>query len=308
MAAAVHMPVLLQQVLHGLAPQPGGVFIDGTVGLGGHAAALLETPATRLVGLDLDPEALRLARERLAPFGGRATLLQESYWKIDEVVASQGLSVVDGVLLDLGVSSLQLDTPERGFSFRQNAPLDMRFSNQGPTAAEWLGRVAEDELVRALHDFGEEPRARRVARAILWARERGPITTTGELRRAVVSALGHGGRIDPATRTFQAVRIAVNRELEGLPGALEAAARLLRPGGRLAVISFHSLEDRIVKLAFRRLSGRCICPPGMFPCQCHPEELVEIVTRKPIEADADEVAANPRARSAKLRVAARRPT
>jgi 16S rRNA (cytosine1402-N4)-methyltransferase len=307
MAVAEHTPVLLQQVLEALAPRPGRVIIDATVGLGGHAAAILETPNVRLIGLDVDPEALSLAGERLASFGARVTLLRESYSQLAEVAEELHLPEVDGVLLDLGVSSLQLDTPERGFSFRHDAPLDMRFSGRGPTAADWLARVTEEELVRTLRDFGEEPRARRVARAILRARELAPIQTTGQLRRLIASTLGHPGRIDPATRTFQAIRIVVNQELAGLPGTLEQAARLLGPGGRLAVIAFHSLEDRIVKQSFKRLSGRCVCPPGTFPCRCAPEPLLEILTKKPLEADATEVRANPRARSAKLRVAARRP-
>lgn len=306
MAAAHHTPVLLRQVMDGLALRPGSVIIDATVGLGGHAEAMLQIPDTRLVGLDVDPDALRLASERLVPFSNRVTLLQETYWNIAAVAARLSLGRVDAVLLDLGVSSLQLDTPERGFSFRHDAPLDMRFAATGPTAAEWLAQVSEEDLVRTLRDFGEEPRSRRVARAILHARERAPICTTGELRRIVAATLGRAGRIDPATRTFQAIRIAVNRELEGLAQTLEPSARLLGPGGRLAVIAFHSLEDRIVKRAFRRLAGRCVCPPGSFACQCEPHELLEIVTAKPIEADATEVAANPRARSARLRVASRR--
>jgi len=307
MAVAEHTPALLKQVLEGLAPRPGGVIIDATVGLGGHAAAILETPGVRLIGLDVDPEALGIARERLASFGDRVTLLRQSYWELAEIAAGLHLREVDGVLLDLGVSSLQLDTPARGFSFRHDAPLDMRFAAEGPTAADWLARVTEEELVRTLRDFGEEPRARRVARAVLRSRELAPIESTGQLRRIVASALGHSGRIDPATRTFQAIRIAVNQELSGLPGTLEQAARLLGPGGRLAVIAFHSLEDRIVKQSFKRLAGRCVCPPGTFPCRCAPESLLEILTKKPLEAQAAEVAANPRARSAKLRLAARRP-
>ena len=209
------------------------------------------------------------------------------------------------MLFDLGVSSLQLDTPERGFSFRHDAPLDMRFSSSGPTAAQWLRDVAEDELVTTLWELGEEPRARRVARAILRARDREPMLTTGQLRRIVWSALGHPrGRIDPATRTFQAIRIAVNRELEGLPAALESAARRLAPGGRLVVIAFHSLEDRIAKHTMRRLSGRCVCPPGAFGCQCNPEQVLTVLTPRPVRAEESEAEANPRARSARLRVAA----
>lgn len=304
----VHRPVLVEEVLEALVPARDGVVVDATVGLAGHAAAALEHfPALRLVGLDVDAEALELGRQRLAPYGARATLLQASFWDLTEVLAAIGVTVVDGVLFDLGVSSLQLDTPERGFSFRYDAPLDMRFARHGVTAAEWLAGVSEEELVRVLREFGEEPAARRVARAIDNARRGAPIRTTGELRRIVVAATrGRGSRIDPATRTFQALRIVTNRELDGIPAAIDQAARLLRPAGRLAVIAFHSLEDRLVKRTLRRLSGRCICPPGSFACQCSPETLLDVVTQKPVRPGAAEVETNPRARSARLRIAERR--
>jgi 16S rRNA (cytosine1402-N4)-methyltransferase len=308
MCPAEHLPVLVNQVVAALAPAPGGWFVDATLGLGGHAGALLEAqPEARVLGLDVDPEALERAGDRLAVFGRRAVLINGSYHLIAGIVHDQGLTSVDGVLFDLGVSSLQLDTPSRGFSFRHDGPLDMRFGREGPTAAELLSDIEEEALVRVLREFGEEPRAKRVARAIVRARLKQPIRTTGELHRIVRSALGPGrGRIDPATRTFQALRIATNRELEALPSAIDQAARLLKPGGRLAVIAFHSLEDRLVKRALRRLSGRCVCPPGTFACQCQPEHLLEILTSKPVTPGADELAHNPRARSAKLRVAARR--
>jgi 16S rRNA (cytosine1402-N4)-methyltransferase len=308
MCPAEHLPVLVNQVVAALAPAPGGWFVDATLGLGGHAEALLEAqPEARVLGLDVDPEALERAGDRLAVFGRRAVLINGSYHLIAAIVHDQGLTSVDGVLFDLGVSSLQLDTPSRGFSFRHDGPLDMRFGREGPTAAELLSDIEEEALVRVLREFGEEPRAKRVARAIVRARLKQPIRTTGELYRIVRSALGPGrGRIDPATRTFQALRIATNRELEALPSAIDQAARLLKPGGRLAVIAFHSLEDRLVKRALRRLSGRCVCPPGTFACQCQPEHLLEILTPKPVTPGADELAHNPRARSAKLRVAARR--
>jgi 16S rRNA (cytosine1402-N4)-methyltransferase len=307
MCAAEHQPVLLAQVVEALAPPEGGWIVDATVGLGGHARALLAArPGLRLLGLDLDPDALTVARERLSQFGSRATLVNASYWRLDEVAREHGVTAADGVLFDLGVSSLQLDTPNRGFSFRHDAPLDMRFGPSGPTAADLVADLSEEELVGVLRDLGEEPRARRVARAIVRARLRRPLSTTGELRRVVHGALGTArGRIDPATRTFQALRIATNRELEGIPPALEQAARLLRPGGRLAVIAFHSLEDRLVKRALRHLSGRCVCPPGSFACSCQPERLLEILTSRPLTPDEAEVAANPRARSAKLRAARR---
>jgi 16S rRNA (cytosine1402-N4)-methyltransferase len=308
MCPAEHLPVLVNQVVAALIPVREGWILDATVGLGGHAAALLQTqPGLRLLGLDVDPWALERARERLADFGRRTVLVKGCYGQLAEIARDNGLTSVDGVLFDLGVSSLQLDTPSRGFSFRHDGPLDMRFGQEGATAAQVLSEIGEEALVRVLREFGEEPRAKRVARAILRARLQQPIRTTGELHRIVRAALGPGrGRIDPATRTFQALRIATNRELETLPSAIDQAARLLRPGGRLAVIAFHSLEDRLVKRALRRLSGRCVCPPGTFACQCQPERVLEILTPKPITPDPDELAHNPRARSAKLRVAARR--
>ena len=308
MCPADHRPVLLAKVVTALAPPAGGWIVDATVGLGGHARALLaERPGFRLLGLDLDPDALAVARERLAPFGERAVLVNSSYVRLAEVASEHGITGAEGVLFDLGVSSLQLDTPDRGFSFRHDGPLDMRFSRTGVSAAELLAEVREEELVRVLREFGEEPRARRVARAIVRARLKQPFRTTGELHRVVRAALGPSrGHIDPATRTFQALRIATNRELEGIPDALEQAGRLLRPGGRMAVIAFHSLEDRLVKRTLRRLSGRCVCPPGTFACSCQPERLLEILTPRPMTAEPEEVAENPRARSAKLRVAARR--
>ncbi|TAM48114.1 MAG: 16S rRNA (cytosine(1402)-N(4))-methyltransferase RsmH [Acidobacteria bacterium] len=307
MRAAEHQPVLLAQIVEALAPPGTGWVVDATVGLGGHAHALLAAcPDLRLLGLDLDPGALALAGVRLSEFGSRATLVQGSYWRLAEIASENGVTSSDGVLFDLGVSSLQLDTPDRGFSFRHDAPLDMRFGPDGATAADLLSALSEEELVRVLRDLGEEPRARRVARAIVRARMQRPLSTTGELRRVVHAALGAtGGRIDPATRTFQALRIATNRELEGIPPALEQAARLLRPGGRLAVIAFHSLEDRLVKRALRHLSGRCVCPPGSFACSCRPERMLEILTPRPVTPDESEVAINPRSRSAKLRVARR---
>jgi 16S rRNA (cytosine1402-N4)-methyltransferase len=308
MCPAEHLPVLVNQVVAALAPAPGSWLVDATLGLGGHASALLESqPQARLLGLDVDPDALGFARERLAPFGTRAVLVRGSYRSLAGIVRDHGLTSIDGVLFDLGVSSLQLDTPSRGFSFRHEGPLDMRFGQEGPTAAELVAEIEEEALVRVLRDFGEEPRAKRVARAIVRARSKQPIRTTGELYRIVRAALGASrGRIDPATRTFQALRIATNRELEGLPSAIDEAARLLSPGGRLAVIAFHSLEDRLVKRALRRLSGRCVCPPGTFACQCQPERLLEILTPKPVTPGADELTRNPRSRSAKLRVARRR--
>lgn len=300
--------MLLAQTLEMLSLRPGMVVVDATVGLGGHSAAILGAqPDVRLVGFDVDPAALAIASRKLEPWGDRAVLVNAPYARLEQKLRELDLLSVDAILFDLGVSSLQLDTPERGFSFRHDAPLDMRFSSRGPDAAELLASASEAQLMQILRDYGEEPRARRVARAIVRARERAPITTTGELHRIVRAALGRGrGRIDPATRTFQAVRIATNRELEDLPSSLEDAAHLLKPLGRLAVIAFHSIEDRIVKQTFRRLSGRCVCPPGQMVCECGPKRLLEVLTRKPLRPSQAETDANPRARSARLRVAERR--
>jgi 16S rRNA (cytosine1402-N4)-methyltransferase len=290
-----------------LQPRPAGLYVDATVGLGGHAAALLAAePSCRVVGFDVDGAALAAAREGLTQYAARVELVQASYLELAPQLRSLGIGEVDGVLFDLGVSSLQLDTPSRGFSFRFDAPLDMRFSGAGETAGELLAAASEEELVRIFRDFGEEPRALRVARSIVRARL-GSIRTTSELYRIVRPHLGpRRGRIDPATRVFQALRIATNGELDGIPPALEQASRLLRPAGRLAAIAFHSIEDRLVKRTLRRLSGRCVCPPGTFQCACGPEELLELVTKHPLRPGDAEMAANPRSRSARLRVAVRR--
>ncbi len=308
MTEVAHQPVLVEEVVAALQPPAGGIVVDATVGLGGHAAALLSrAPGIRLVGFDVDINAIAAARERLAPYGDRATLLHAPYGEMTARLRAAGIAAVDGVLFDLGLSSLQLDTPSRGFSFRFDSPLDMRFSGAGETAGDVLARASEEELVDIFRNFGEEPRALRVARSIVRARQSGPIRSTGDLYRIVRPVLGgRKGHIDPATRVFQALRIATNRELDGIVPALDAAAHLLRPAGRLAVIAFHSLEDRLVKHTLRRLSGRCICPPGTFPCACNPEETLELITRHTVRPGAKEMAANPRARSARLRVAARR--
>jgi 16S rRNA (cytosine1402-N4)-methyltransferase len=300
--------VLRDRVVAWLAPAAPGLLVDATVGLGGHAAALLEAaPALRLVGFDRDPEAIEHARQRLQPFSDRVRLIQGAFADLPAVLRSLGSPPVAAVLADLGCSSLQLDSPERGFSFSRNGPLDMRMSLAGPTAGDLVNDAAEDELVRVLRDYGEERRARRVARAIVDARRRRPFRTTDELARLVAGAVGGGGghRIHPATRTFQALRIAVNDELGQLERFVEPAVRALQPGGRIAVISFHSLEDRIVKHSLRRLAGGCVCPPEAPACVCRPERLIEILTRRAERPSADEVAANPRARSARLRVAQR---
>lgn len=293
-----HTPVLLAEVLAGLRPQSGGRYVDGTLGGGGHAAAILEAsaPAGLLLGIDADPAALAAAGARLAPFGARATLLHGNARELTQLAEQAGFTTITGLLLDLGVSSHQLDTPERGFSFMVDAPLDMRLDpTSGETAAELVNQTPEAELADLIYRYGEERGSRKIARLIVEARRRQPISTTEQLAAIITRALGgRRGKIHPATRTFQALRIAVNRELESLEMALAQAVELLAPGGRLAVIAFHSLEDRIVKQFFRAESG--------YGGADGPTRL-RIITKKPIIAEAQELRDNPRARSAKLRIA-----
>ncbi|MFQ5616294.1 MAG: 16S rRNA (cytosine(1402)-N(4))-methyltransferase RsmH [Anaerolineales bacterium] len=301
----MHKPVLYHEIIHALQPHSEGLYVDGTVGAGGHAWGILKasSPGGRLLGLDVDPQALALARERLAPFGERVTLLHGSYTTLGTQLAALGWVTVDGILLDLGVSSMQLDTPGRGFSFREDAPLDMRFdpSDEGAvTAADLVNTLPERELANLLYRFGDERRSRQVARAVVQVR---PIRTTTQLASVVAGATSGGGRLHPATRTFQALRIAVNRELESLESVLPQAIDTLAPGGRLAVIAFHSLEDRIVKDFFWRESRDCICPPKQPVCTCQHRAIVRIITRKPLRPAREETRNNPRARSARLRVA-----
>jgi 16S rRNA (cytosine1402-N4)-methyltransferase len=303
--------VLLHETVQHLAPERGGLFVDATLGLGGHSEAILAaSPDTRVLGIDRDREALEHARRRLAHFGARCQFVHANFREIGRVVAEAGADAVSGVLADLGVSSLQFDSPERGFSFRHDAPLDMRMNAGGEeeTAAELLARLPEEEIARIIFEYGEERRSRRIARWIVERREAGqPLKTTGELAELVARAVGHkrGERIHPATRTFQAVRIAVNGELEGLAEFVETAVDLLQPSGRLCVISFHSLEDRIVKRTLRRLAGQCECDPRAPRCMCGARRAVEILTRRPVVATGAETEENPRARSAKLRAARR---
>ena len=305
---SVHIPVFLQAVLDGLRVRPGGRYVDGTVGGGGHAAHILElsAPDGRLLGLDRDAEAVAVARSRLAGYADRVTLLHASFDRLAEVARAQGFVPVDGVLFDLGLSSLQLADPARGFSFSADGPLDMRFDpdSGGETAADLVNRLPGAELAALLRRYGEEPQARRIAEAIVAAR---PLHTTGELAAVVEQAVGgrRGRRIHPATRTFQALRIAVNDELATIERALPQAVEILAPGGRLVVIAFHSLEDRLVKRFMRRESRDCICPPETPVCVCGHRATLRAVTRKPLRPSAEEVAANPRARSARLRVAER---
>lgn len=301
----MHQPVLYQDIIHALQPHREGKYVDGTVGAGGHASGILEAsrPNGQLLGLDVDPQALALARTRLAPFGPRAILIQASYTSLTVQLTGLAWAAVDGIVLDLGVSSMQLDTPGRGFSFREDAPLDMRFDPtqpDTPTAADLVNTLPESDLADLIYRYGEERHSRRVARAILYAR---PIHTTGHLASVIAKAVHGGTHLHPATRTFQALRIAVNGELDAVEMVLPQAIQALAPGGRLAVIAFHSLEDRIVKEYFRRESRDCICPPRHPMCVCGHKAIIQEITRKPIQADDEEVETNPRARSAKLRVA-----
>ena len=281
--------------------------MDGTVGAGGHAAGLLagSEPGGQLLGLDVDPQALDLAHQNLAPFGERACLKRASYTSLPDQLDCLGWNSVDGILLDLGASSMQFDTPERGFSFLVDGPLDMRFDPSNPlTAAELVNTWPEDELVDVLFHYGEERSSRRIARAILQAR---PLSGTRHLATVIEKTIGRHGPHHPATQTFQALRIAVNGELESLEKTLPMAVQVLGPGGRLAVISFHSLEDRQVKEFFRLESKDCICPPRQPVCTCgHKASILEI-TRRPITPTEEEINLNSRARSAKLRIAEKLP-
>lgn len=306
---APHRPVLLRETIELLEPVRGGVFIDGTLGLGGHSEAILEaSDDAHVIGIDRDGEALRFATQRLARFGARFRAVHSDFRDIARIVEEANLGAVSGVLVDLGVSSLQFDAGQRGFSFRHDAPLDMRMDGEGDeeTAADLLARLPEEEIARVIFEYGEERRSRRIARWIVERREQGrPIRTTVELAELVARAVGpqrrSGEHIHPATRTFQALRIAVNRELEGLDEFVETAIDLLQTEGRFIAISFHSLEDRVIKRTLRRLAGRCECPPRVPVCSCGTRRMVDILTRRPIvpgQAERDE---NPRARSAKLR-------
>jgi 16S rRNA (cytosine1402-N4)-methyltransferase len=285
-----HEPVMVAEVLDLLSPARGGLFVDCTVGLGGHSRALLDAGAGRVLGLDRDPSALAIAAETLAAYRDRVELVHADYRELDRVLDIRGITAVDGTLADLGVSSMQLDAEGRGFSFRRDEPLDMRMDQtSGTTAAEWLRTVDEEELANVIFEYGEERYSRRIARAIVSSRGSTPLETTGQLAAIVRRAIPHRGyqRIDPATRTFQALRIWVNRELEGLDRFLVVAARRLLQGARLAVITFHSLEDRIVKHTFRAIEKA--------------EEAMRILTKRPLVPVDAELARNPRARSAKLR-------
>jgi len=302
----MHEPVLLNEVISYLRPaREDGTIVDATVGLGGHAEAILSRyPSVRLLAIDRDPRALAHARARLEPFGNRVTFAQGRHERLIEILKQSQTTAISGLLADLGVSSMQLDDAERGFSFRFDAPLDMRMGPEGTTAADLVNTLDEYELARILRDYGEEPMARRIARAIVAARSEAPIGTTSRLAEIIRGVKrARFGDIDPSTLTFQALRIATNEELTGLDRFLDDAVSVLEKGSRVAIISFHSLEDRIVKRAFRRLEGECTCPPNLPVCGCGAKEIVDVLTRRPVTASEEEIARNPRSRSAKLRVA-----
>lgn len=300
-----HVPVLYQSVLSALRPHSSGFYLDATLGAGGHACGILDAcePDGRLMGLDVDPQALAIASQRLTVYGQRAIVRRASYATLSQQLAAVGWGAVDGILIDLGASSMQFDTPERGFSFQADGPLDMRFDPSLPhTAADLVNQLEERELADLIWRYGEEPNSRRIARALVQAR---PVQTTHQLAEVVRRAFpSRGGRsLNPATLTFQALRIAVNGELQAIESFLPQAVTALAAGGRLAVISFHSLEDRLVKQFLRRESRDCICPPQQLICTCGHKASLREVNRHPLVADESEIQANPRARSAKLRVA-----
>lgn len=304
----VHMPVLLQESVDLIAPRPGGVYVDGTLGAGGHAAEILKrsAPDGVLIGLDQDSEAVERATAALAEYGRRAIIRQANYRDMPGVVEDLGYEGVDGVLLDLGISWFHIRTPERGFSFLLDGPLDMRMDTSRPqTAADLVNNLSRDELARIIREYGEERRAGTIAKAIERARARGPITRTVQLAEIVSGTFPPypPRRIHPATLTFQALRIAVNDELGALREGVSKIISLLKPGGRFAVISFHSLEDRVVKQAFAVLAKGCICPPKLPVCSCGKKPGLRILTNRPITAGPAELGKNPAARSAKLRAA-----
>ena len=305
-----HIPVLLREVVEALAVRPGGRYVDCTLGAGGHAEAILEaaSPDGELLGIDLDPEALAAARQRLTAYGERVTFVEGNFSQVGDLCRERGFAPVQGILFDLGLSSLQLEEEPRGFSFQREGPLDMRFSpRQELTAADIVNTYSEEELADLLWRYGEERRSRPIARRLI---EERPFRTTTQLAKAVEQAVGRRSRgvIHPATRTFQALRIAVNQELLHLETALLQAHGLLGFGSRLVVISYHSLEDRIVKNFLRRESQDCVCPPGVPVCVCGHRATLRLVARSIVRPSAAEVAANPRARSARLRVAERLPS
>ncbi len=301
-----HQPVLYQEIIHALQPVRTGLYVDCTVGAGGHAVGILQAsdPGGRLLGLDLDPQALELAKQKLAPFRSRAILMHGSYVTLSEQLKALEWEAVDGILVDLGLSSMQLGNSDRGFSFKLDGPLDMRFDPRSNLrASDLVNQLYVDDLANIIYKYGEERYSRKVARAIVAAR---PVRTTRHLAEIVAEVISSGKRgIHPATRTFQALRIAVNNELERLEALLPQAVEALKPAGRLVVIAYHSLEDRIVKLFLRKESSDCICPPRQPICTCGHLASLKVITRKPIRPSNEEVKQNPRSRSARMRVAER---
>jgi 16S rRNA (cytosine1402-N4)-methyltransferase len=305
------MPVMQREVIESLRCGPGGIYVDGTVGGGGHAGEILRhsAPDGLLIGLDVDDDALRESGERLRPFGSRKILVKGNFADIDTILASLNIREVDGILLDLGVSAHQLKTANRGFSFSLNAALDMRMDQSGGLSAlDVINTFPEKELESIIKDYGEEMMAARIVKRISMRRKTSPIETTAELADVIVKALPSpfkARKIHPATRTFQAIRIYVNNELLNLHNAVNRGVDVLRKSGRFSIISFHSLEDRIVKDGFRSWDKGCICPPSLPVCACHRKAKLKIMTRKPITPAASEIESNPQARSAKLRTAER---
>ncbi len=303
-----HISVLLEETIEQLQVRPDGIYVDGTLGGGGHSYHIASklTEKGRLIGIDQDGTAIEAAAVRLKPYGDRITLIRDNYRNAGQALMRLGIERVDGILLDLGVSSYQLDNAERGFSYKYDTPLDMRMDlRQTTTAADILNGYGEMELYRVIRDYGEEQFAKNIARHIVNARKDKPIETTGELNeiiKAAIPAKMRAGGGHPSKRTFQAIRIECNRELEVLGESLDELIGLLNPGGRLCIITFHSLEDRIVKTAFRRNENPCTCPPDFPVCVCGQVSRGRVVTRKPILPTAEEIAANRRAKSAKLRV------
>lgn len=304
-----HRPVLLEECLQGLAVNPDGIYVDGTAGGAGHSFAIASRLSDhgRLIALDQDETAVKVASERLSVFGARACVVHSNFRELDSVCRMLGVERINGLLLDLGVSSYQLDTAERGFSYQADAPLDMRMDENGPlTARDVVNQYSEERLRNILWQYGEERFAPRIASAIVRARESAPILTTGELVKIIKGAIpvaAREGGHHPAKRSFQAIRIEVNAELDVIEPAIRAAAAKLVPGGRIAIITFHSLEDRIVKQTFANLASGCTCPPGFPVCVCGKKPILKLVNHKPITASPEELESNPRSRSAKLRIA-----
>ena len=299
-----HYSVMLEECIAGLAIRPDGIYVDGTAGGAGHSCQIAKRLTDgKLFALDKDPDAVNIAEQRLAPYA-QATVIQADFRDLCCTLKERGITGVDGILLDLGVSSYQLDTAERGFSYHQDAPLDMRMSKTGPSAQDLVNTYSTEDLSRIIREFGEEKYAWSIAKNIEKARAKAPITTTGQLAEIIRESMPYSARREknPAKKTFQAIRIAVNGELDALSQVLDQAFDFLNPGGRFAIITFHSLEDRIVKRAFQDAAKGCTCPPEFPVCVCGKKPRVRLVTRKPIVSGAAELEENSRARSAKLRV------